>query len=212
MGLSDKQEQVLLAIERFLEREGYPPTVREIGAAVGLSSPASVHNHLNALEEHGCIRRTGAKRRALEVLGRNGARGEGAAARERTGNGAVRRMPLVGRVAAGTPVFAEENVEELVEVPQMLAREEGCFLLRVKGRSMVEAGILDGDLVVVRRQEDATNGDIVVALMDDEATLKRFFREEEYVRLQPENSEMEPIWSRDPRIIGKVVGLMRRVD
>jgi len=207
MGLSKRQEEILLTIEKLLKREGYPPTVREIGMAVGLSSPASVHNHLNALEEHGYIRRTGTKGRALEVLVRNGSGPRGVQER-----GRIQKMPLVGRVAAGSPLLAEENIEELVEVPEMLAREEGCFLLRVSGLSMIGAGILDGDLVVVRRQEDAANGEIVVALLEDEATLKRFFREDDHVRLQPENEEMEPIWSRNPRILGKVVGLMRRVD
>src|SRR5665811_152207 len=191
MGLSKRQEEILLTIEKLLKREGYPPTVREIGMAVGLSSPASVHNHLNA----------------LEVLVRNGSGPRGVQER-----GRIQKMPLVGRVAAGSPLLAEENIEELVEVPEMLAREEGCFLLRVSGLSMIGAGILDGDLVVVRRQEDAANGEIVVALLEDEATLKRFFREDDHVRLQPENEEMEPIWSRNPRILGKVVGLMRRVD
>src|SRR5660397_288381 len=175
--------------------------------AVGLSSPASVHNHLNALEKHGYMRRTDTKGRAVEVRVRNGWGPRGVQER-----GRIHKMPLVGSVAAGSPLLAEENIEELVEVPEMLAREEGCFLLRVSGLSMIGAGILDGDLVVVRRQEDAANGEIVVALLEDEATLKRFFREDDHVRLQPENEEMEPIWSRNPRILGKVVGLMRRVD
>lgn len=210
MDLSSRQSEILRMIEKSLLVQGYPPTVREIGQAVGLSSPASVQNHLTALEEKGYIRRGAAKRRAIEVVsGRLGALPtDGAHAR---GQDTSAWLPLVGRVAAGAPLLADENVDESVQVPGFLANGDECFVLRVRGSSMINAGILDGDLVVVRHQESAENGDIVVALLGDDATLKRFFKEQGHVRLQPENDAMEPIVTRDPRILGKVTGVMRRV-
>jgi len=210
MDLSSRQSEILRFIEESLLAQGYPPTVREIGEAVGLTSPASVHNHLTALEDKGYIRRGVAKRRAIEVVtGHADARSpNGARARVQD---SMAWLPLVGRVAAGAPLLADENVDESVQVPGFLANGNECFVLRVRGSSMINAGILDADLVVVRRQESAENGDIVVALLGEEATLKRFFREEEYVRLQPENDAMEPIVTRDPRIVGKVTGVMRRM-
>ena len=210
MDLSSRQSEILRFIEESLLAQGYPPTVREIGEAVGLTSPASVHNHLTALEDKGYIRRGVAKRRAIEVVtGHADARSpNGARARVQD---SMAWLPLVGRVAAGAPLLADENVDESVQVPGFLANGNECFVLRVRGSSMINAGILDADLVVVRRQESADNGDIVVALLGEEATLKRFFREEEYVRLQPENDAMEPIVTRDPRIVGKVTGVMRRM-
>jgi repressor LexA len=202
--LQDKQRQILQVIEQAVREQGYPPTVREIGAAVGLSSPASVQGHLSALEAMGYIRRGSSKRRALEIL-----RGGGAASA--TDHRGLSRMCLVGRVAAGTPLLAEENVEDYIEVPRFLGSGERCFALRVVGSSMVKAGILDGDIVVVRQQADAEDGDIVVALLDEEATVKRFYREAGRVRLQPENDVMEPIFARDPKIVGKVTGVLRRL-
>ena len=201
MDLTARQHQILDVIRSAIAAQGYPPTVREIGAAVGLSSPASVQSHLAVLEERGYIRRGASRRRALELIDNRPAGASPAGV----------PVPLLGRVAAGQPLLAEGNVEEVVHVPPFLAQDEECFLLQVKGTSMVEAGILDGDLVVVRRQEDAVNGDIVVALLEDEATVKRFYRESDHVRLQPENREMEAILSRDPRILGKVTGVMRRL-
>jgi repressor LexA len=207
MDLSERQQQILEVIKSAVSRDGYPPTVREIGDAIGLSSPASVHTQLAALEAKGYIRRGSAKRRALEVIG---GVGEPAAPIDIT---AVlsRRLPLLGRVAAGEPLLAEQNIEDEVDVPDYLSGDVDSFVLRVKGSSMIGAGILDGDLVVVRCQESAENGDVVVALLDDEATLKRFFREKDHVRLQPENPAMQPILVRDPRIVGKVTGVMRRL-
>jgi repressor LexA len=202
MDLTDRQKEILAVIREAVRRQGYPPTVREIAAEVGLASPASVQNHLAALEQKGLIRRGGSKRRALELVeGRRGRRG---VPRQE-------RVPLVGRVAAGEPLLAEQNVEEFVTLPDFLSVDRDGFVLRVRGDSMIGAGILDGDLVVVRRQEQAANGDIVVALLDDEATLKRFYREADHVRLQPENDALEPILARDPRILGKVTGVMRRL-
>lgn len=210
MDLTSRQTEILRIIQESLCEQGYPPTVREIGAAVGLSSPASVQNHLGVLEEKGYIRRGSGLRRALEVV-----HGEGDMP-QRGGRPADKPdpftwLPLLGRVAAGEPLLADENVEELLQVPGYLAGGRECFVLRVRGSSMMNAGILDGDLVVVRHQDDAENGDIVVALLGEDATLKRFFREKGFVRLQPENDAMEPIVTRDPRIVGKVTGVMRRV-
>lgn len=205
VNLTERQREVLDVIRDSVRAQGYPPSVREIAAAVGLSSPASVQNHLTALEGKGYIRRGVAKRRALEVLSRDDPE---ALPRSVAG---YRSVPLLGAVAAGQPLLAEENIEELLPLPEWLTPSVDCFALRVRGDSMVKAGILDGDVVVVRRQDDAENGDIVVALLGDDATLKRFFREEEYVRLQPENDSMEPILTRDPRIAGKVTGVLRRL-
>lgn len=196
--LSKRQLEILEAIRRLTRENGYPPTVREIGAVVGLSSPASVLGHLRTLERQGCIRRDVLKRRALELV-------------EDGAGGGVVRLPLVGRVAAGAPILADEHVEDVVEVPSCLLSSGECFVLRVKGSSMVKAGILDGDLLVVRRQDSAENGDIVVAILGDEATVKRFYREADHIRLQPENDDMPPLLVRDPLIAGKVVGVMRRV-
>ncbi|NLT36199.1 MAG: transcriptional repressor LexA [Gaiellales bacterium] len=205
MTLSERQHQVLEVIRSFTEAQGFPPTIREIGAAVGLSSPATVHNHLRALEEQGLIRRGAAKRRALELLDGRGPRSS------LRSSSAVRTLPLVGRVAAGVPQLATESIEEYVELPTFLAPAEDCFLLRVRGSSMINAGILDGDLVAVHRQETADNGDIVVAMVEEDATVKRFFREGGQVRLQPENDAMKPIVVPAARILGRVVSVMRRL-
>jgi repressor LexA len=205
MELQERQQRILEVIEEAVQRQGYPPTVREIGAAVGLSSPASVQGHLSTLEAMGLVRRGSAKRRALEVVRPTGCvRGRGPAIDSW-------RLSLVGRVAAGTPLLAEENVEDYIDVPSFLGDGSGCFALRVTGTSMVNAGILDGDIVVVRQQDSADDGDIVVALLEDEATIKRFYREADQVRLQPENDAMQPIFTRDPRIVGKVTGVLRRL-
>jgi repressor LexA len=205
MELHERQQRILEVIEDAVKAQGYPPTVREIGAAVGLCSPASVQGHLSALEEMGYIRRGSAKRRALEVVRRSDRPGLNIA------SAGVGGMPLVGRVAAGVPLLAEENIEDTLDIPRFLGEGGRCFALRVAGTSMINAGILDGDIVVVRQQETADDGDIVVALLEDEATLKRFFREADRVRLQPENDAMEPILTRDPRIVGKVTGVLRRL-
>lgn len=197
-GLTRRQEEVLAFIRHHVRENGYPPTVREICAALGLSSPATVHAHLANLERRGLLARDPSKPRALGV--------RGAAPPSRP-------LPLVGRVAAGVPVLAEENVEDLVEVPAFLRRGEGDFLLRVRGDSMTGAGILDGDLVVVHPQRVAENGDIVVALVGDEATTKRFYREGDTVRLQPENDLYEPIRvpSGEVTLVGRVVGVLRQL-
>ena len=208
--LPDRQRQILRVIEDAVREQGYPPTVREIGSKVGLTSPASVQSHLAALEALGYIRRGASKRRALEVT--RSSWGESVVNGAFGGQGrGLRPGPLVGRVAAGTPLLAEENIEESLDVPGFLGGDESCFALRVTGTSMINAGIFDGDIVVVKRQETADDGDIVVALLTDEATLKRFFREQDQVRLQPENDLMEPIFVRDPLIAGKVIAVMRKL-
>lgn len=206
--LTGRQQEILDFLVDYVDRQGYPPTVREIGEAVGLASPSTVHAHLANLERAGLLRRDPTKPRALELL--VGGRKRSAAS-EAPG---VERLPLVGEIAAGGPLLAEENVEEQVAVPELLAHGGADFLLRVKGDSMVNAGILDGDLVVVRKQDTARDGEIVVALAGDdesadEATVKRFYREAGRVRLQPENDALEPIFAAHVQILGKVVGVLR---
>jgi repressor LexA len=214
--LSKRQREIFDFVVSYADEHGYPPTVREIGESVGLASPSTVHAHLANLERAGYLRRDPTKPRALEVLIRErpAAKVIPLHARERAEE--PRKLPLLGEIAAGGPLLAEENIEEYLAVPEPLSRGGEEFLLRVKGESMVEAGILPGDFVVVHRQAAAQNGDIVVALAGedeaaDEATVKRFFRENGRVRLQPENSAMEPIYAAHVQILGKVVGVFRRV-
>jgi repressor LexA len=205
--LTGRQQEIWDFLVDYVDRHGYPPTVREIGDAVGLASPSTVHAHLANLERAGLLKRDPTKPRALELPGRG--------RREMPKREEPRRgLPLVGEIAAGGPLLAEDNVEEYVIVPEMLERGGADFLLRVKGDSMIEAGILDGDIVVVRRQQTAEDGDIVVALagedeVAEEATVKRLFREDGRVRLQPENSELEPIYAPHVQVIGKVTGVFR---
>jgi len=199
--LTDRQREILDYIKREIREKGYPPSVREIGEAIGLSSSSTVHGHLERLESKGLIRRDPTKPRAIEVLEED----RFAPAKR------VINIPLVGRVTAGQPVLAVENIEDTIPLPWDFVRDENTFLLTVKGDSMIEAGILDGDLVLVRRQPTASNGDIVVALLEDEATIKRFHREKNYIRLQPENRHMAPIIARDVVILGKVIGLYRHM-
>ena len=193
----ENQQKILDFIRSEIETKGYPPSVREICAAVGLRSTSSVHMHLTQLEKQGVIRRDATKPRALELLDSPLSRG--------------RSVPLVGKVTAGQPILAIENIEDYLIIPNDLAaQEEDLFALRVQGESMIEAGILDGDIVVVHSQEQAENGDIVVALIDDEATLKRIFYEDGHVRLQPENHAMAPIIVDHADVRGKLVALVRR--
>ena len=204
LDLTKRQKEIFDFIRRYASKHGYPPTVREIGKAVGLGSPSTVHAHLANLEKAGLLRRDPSKPRALELLDRV----VGSAAD--TVRNAVRPgIPVVGSVAAGQPILAEENIEEYVQLPPEIGGEEGEFILRVRGDSMRDAGILDGDNVVVRKQETATDGEIIVALVGEETTVKRFFREADHIRLQPENPEHQPIRSKDVQILGRVVGLYR---
>ena len=209
MDLTTRQQEIWDFLGSYVERHGYPPTVREIGEAVGLASPSTVHAHLANLERAGLIRRDPTKPRALELTGHRRAARPAPEAQFHT-------LPLVGEIAAGGPLLAEQNIEEYLGVPEPLARGGEEFLLRVKGDSMIDAGILDGDYVVVERRQDASNGEIVVALAGDdestdEATVKRFFRENGRVRLQPENQALEPIYAGNVQILGKVIGVFRRL-
>jgi len=203
--LTGRQQEIWNFLVDYVDRHGYPPTVREIGEAVGLASPSTVHAHLANLERAGLLRRDPTKPRALELVGRDKTADNGFAE--------LPKLPLLGQIAAGGPLLAEENVEDEIAVPETL---RGDFLLRVKGDSMIDAGILEGDLVIVRRAQDARNGDIVVALAGDdesadEATVKTFYRENGRVRLQPENAALEPIYARHVQILGKVVGVFREL-
>ena len=200
LNLTKRQREIFDFVKRYSSQHGYPPTVRDIGKAIGLTSSSTVHAHLANLEKLGLLRRDPSKPRAIELLVEK--------AKELASPG----LPLVGAVAAGSPVLAEENIEEYVQVPEIAGGDEGEYLLKVKGESMKDAGIFEGDYVVVRRQDTAADGEIVVALVGEEATVKRFFREADHVRLQPENEAMEPIRSRDVSVLGRVVGVCRRVS
>ncbi len=195
-GLTARQEQVLGFIREFTHANGYPPTVREIGSELELSSPSTVHVHLGNLERLGFIRRDPTKPRALELVDEPRP---------------LRPLPLIGQVAAGTPILAEQNIEDFIEVPALLRRSDDDFLLRVEGDSMIDAGIHNDDLIVIHRQATADNGEIVVALVGDEATTKRFFREAGHIRLQPANDLYEPIILDQVELVGKVVGVLRRL-
>jgi repressor LexA len=200
--LNTRQKQILKYIKETLRTKGYPPSVREIGEAVGLSSSSTVHSYLSKLEALGFIRRDPTKPRAIDVL-------DEAPWRQKN----ITPVPLVGRVTAGTPILAVENIEETYPLPTELIGNDDVFMLTVQGDSMIEAGILDGDYILIRSQNTARNGDIVVALIDEEeATVKRFFKEKDYIRLQPENPAMEPIYSRQVTILGKVIGVFRRLQ
>jgi len=203
--LTGRQQEIWEFLVDYVDRVGYPPTVREIGEAVGLASPSTVHAHLANLERAGLLRRDPTKPRALELVGHDRAAREPAAT--------LPKLPLLGQIAAGAPLLAEENVEDELAVPETL---RGDFLLRVRGESMIDAGILDGDIVVVRRAQDARNGEIVVALVGDdesadEATVKTFYKEKGRIRLQPENAALEPIYAGHVAILGKVVGVFREL-
>jgi repressor LexA len=200
MDLTKRQQEIFDFIKRYSEEHGYPPTVRDIGKAVGLASSSTVHAHLANLEKLGMLRRDPTKPRAMELLDRAGA----------VLRGAVRPgLPLLGHVAAGQPILAEEHVEEYIDTPSACGGDSGEYLLRIRGESMKNAGILDGDLVVVRPQQTARDGEIIVAMVEEEATVKRFYREGDHIRLQPENETMDPILVRDVSVLGRVVGLMR---
>ena len=206
--VTERQRAILDYLRAFVDEHGYPPTVREIGDAVGLRSPSTVHAHLAQLERAGLLRRDPTKPRAIELTDRRRQLDESPAD--------VHRLPLVGEIAAGGPLLADQNIEDYVAVPEPLSRGGEEFILRVKGDSMVGAGILDGDFVVVQRRQDARDGEIVVALADadesaEEATVKRFFREDGRVRLQPENDALEPIYADHVQILGKVIGVFRHV-
>lgn len=200
--LSSRQREILEFIKKEVNSKGYPPSVREIGDAVGLASSSTVHGHLTRLEKKGLIRRDPTKPRAIEVL--DGDRGKMAFP--------VVRVPIVGKVTAGLPITAVENIEEYFPLPKSVVGDDQVFMLLVEGDSMIEAGILDGDYVIVRQQEYANNGEIVVAMTEEnEATVKRFFKENDHFRLQPENARLSPIILNNVTILGKVIGLYRNI-
>ena len=199
LNLTKRQSEIFEFINGLIDKTGYPPTVREIGSALGLHSPSTVHAHLAKLERSGVLRRDPSKPRAIEILV------------ERTKRVMRPAVPLVGQVAAGTPILAEENIEDQLEIPAVIGADGGDYALRVRGDSMRDAGILEGDYVVVHPSDDADNGQIVVAMIEDEATVKRFFRDGEQVRLQPENPAYQPILTRDAEVLGKVIGVFRKV-
>ena len=190
--LSAKQRQILEYMKAEVREKGYPPSVREICDAVGLKSTSTVHGHLSRLEKKGLIRRDPTKPRAIEILDSDF------------------DVPIVGNITAGTPILAVENIEDTFPIPVDYIHNDTVFMLRVKGESMIEAGIFDKDLILVRQQQDANNGDIVVALIEDFATVKTFYKEKDFIRLQPENPSMSPIIVKDVAILGKVIGLFRK--
>jgi repressor LexA len=201
LDLTKRQKEIFDFIGKYAAKTGYPPTVREIGKAVGLHSSSTVHAHLANLEKAGLLRRDPSKPRAIEVLFDRAKKaitpGEG--------------LPLIGQVAAGEPVLAEENIEDYLEIPDVIGGQDGDYVLRIKGESMKDAGIFSGDYVVVRPADSADDGTIVVALLEDEATVKRLYRENGKIRLQPENASMEPIVTEDAKVLGTVIGVLRKV-
>lgn len=204
LDLTKRQKEIFDFIGKYAAKTGYPPTVREIGKAVGLHSSSTVHAHLANLEKIGLLKRDPSKPRAIEML-------IGTANKAKDAIRSQGGLPLVGHVAAGEPILAEENIEEYLEVPDVIGGEDGDYILQVRGESMIKAGIIEGDYVIVRPAEDASDGEIVVALIGEEATVKRFFREKEHIRLQPENDELEPILTTEAKVLGKVVGVFRKV-
>jgi repressor LexA len=202
LNLTKRQKEIFEFIKRYSDRHGYPPTVRDIGKAIGLTSSSTVHAHLSNLEKVGLLRRDPTKPRAIEVL----------VDKAKAALPGPVGLPVVGQVAAGQPVLADENIEDYFPVPPIAGGDEGEFILKVRGDSMKDAGILADDHVIVRPQDTATDGQIVVALVGEEATVKRFFKEDDHVLLQPENEAVEPIRARDVKVLGRVVGVCRRVS
>ena len=210
--LGKRQLAIYDFIRSYSDEHGYPPSVREIGAAVGLASPSTVHMHLKVREEQGLIKRDSKKPRTIEVMGKQAASGQHLAEVTQDVDRDVITLPVVGRVAAGTPILAEQNIEDRLSLPTSVVGDASSFVLRVRGESMVNAGIFDGDYIVVKEQSDAHDGEIVVALIDDSATVKTFYREPGRIRLQPENDTMEPIYVENPTILGRVTALIRSVN
>ncbi|TCZ81048.1 transcriptional repressor LexA [Paenibacillus albiflavus] len=204
--VSQRQLAILDFIKTEVKSKGYPPSVREIGEAVGLASSSTVHGHLDRLEKKGLIRRDPTKPRAIEILTDEDSKGA------ENFQLAVKRVPLIGKVTAGVPITATENIEDYFPLPNHYVKEDNVFMLSVSGNSMIEVGINNGDYVIVRQQQTADNGDIVVAMTEeDEATVKTFYKEKDHIRLQPENSDLEPLRLRNVTILGKVIGLFRNI-
>lgn len=208
--ISKRQQSIYQFICLYSKEHGYPPSVREIGAAVGLASPSTVHMHLKSLEEKGYIHRDSNKPRTIEVVEDRSSDDADSKVNvyQNLASGTI-SLPLVGRVAAGVPILAEQNVEEVLTLPTSIVGDSSTFILRVRGTSMINVGIYDGDYIVVKEQHDARDGEIIVALLDDSATVKTFYREADHVRLQPENDLMEPIYVKNPKILGRVTALIR---
>ena len=213
--LGKRQLAIYEFIRSYSNEHGYPPSVREIGAAVGLASPSTVHMHLKVLEERGLIRRDSKKPRTIEVVDKQASSADDQVPQASVSQDVDRNLislPLVGRVAAGTPILAEQNVEETLTLPTSIVGDASSFILRVRGESMINAGIFDGDYIVVKEQREARDGEIVVALIDDSATVKTFYRERDRIRLQPENDAMDPIYVENPVILGRVTALIRSIS
>jgi len=191
----DTQQRILDYIENYIEVNGYPPSVREIGQAVDLKSTSTVHGHLNRLERKGLLHREAMKPRTIDV--------------KREDKPQIVKLPVLGKVAAGVPILAEENAEGFIQLPDTIVGRGEHFILEIRGDSMISAGIMNGDYVVVKRQQTAQNGDIVIAMIDDEATCKRYFKEPDRIRLQPENPRMQPFYARSVTILGKVTAVYR---
>ena len=208
--LSKRQAAIYDYICNYTAERGFPPSVREIGAAVGLASPSTVHMHLKVLQERGLIRRDSKKPRTIEVV--NDDTTQHLATVSQDANNNVITLPIVGNVAAGTPILAEQNVEDSITLPTSIVGDSSSFVLKVRGQSMINAGIFDGDYVIVREQHDAHDGEIVVALIDESATVKTFYLEKDQIRLQPENDAMNPIYVKDASIIGRVTALIRSLS
>ncbi len=201
--LTAKQKSVLDYLKEMVYKRGYPPSVREVCDAVGLKSTSTVHNHLTNLEKKGFIKRDPTKPRAIEIMDYP--------FQEQSIKKQMVNVPIVGKVTAGEPILANENIEDVFPLPKdFMETSEDLFILKVEGSSMINAGILSGDSVIVKKQNTAQNGDIVVALLEDDATVKRFYKEKKGFRLQPENSEMEPLLVKEVTVLGKVIGLLRR--
>ena len=211
--ISKRQQSIYDYICTYTKDHGYPPSVREIGSAVGLASPSTVHMHLKSLEEKGYIHRDSKKPRTIEVVDTSisDATSENIVSTKQDPSSNTITLPLVGRVAAGTPILAEQNVEEVLTLPTSVVGDSSSFMLKVRGQSMINAGIFDGDYIVVKEQNDAYDGQIVVALIDDSDTVKTFYREDDRVRLQPENDTMQPIYVKNPIILGRVTALIRSI-
>lgn len=209
--LNKREKAILTFIEKQLTIFGYPPSVREIGKAVGLSSTATVHSYLSRLEEKGYIRKESQKGRTLRLIKGTGSSKKENEPKEFYSGKEMVEVPVIGKITAGAPILAVENITDTFPIPIDFVGNSESFMLTVRGESMIEAGILDGDYILVKKQESATNGEIVVALIEDEATVKTFYKEEGHIRLQPENSTMDPIIVPDCKILGKVAGVFRKM-
>jgi repressor LexA len=199
----DKQQKILAFVNEYMRENGYPPSIREICKGVGLSSTSTVHAHLETLKKNGLLEKADSKSRGLRIK---------KPMEDVVGENDIVNVPVVGKVAAGSPILATENLERTFPIPaDFVGTSVQSFMLKVKGESMIEAGIFDGDYIIVKQQAVANNGEIVVALINDEATVKTFYKEKDHIRLQPENSTMDPIIVKEVAILGKVIGLIRKM-